>query len=453
MQCLQAEIGKYEETLSAGVSAAGAAQVLQVIQKIMQTVGTTGFKVWLESDDYPGDLLEQNGAMLRFKEVSAKEFLTPLGIVKVERRLFQADRGGACYVPLDDAWGMKDAYGTIEVREATAYAVALMTPQEAANLLAKCALFQPSVTTLKKLTNGIGQWFEEHPEVMEKIRAEETPSVETKVLCVSLDGTNVRLAETGPKPGRPATGEGPKQAASCFKNAMVGSITCYGAVPAGERAPQRLQSRYVARMPEADSPTFRRQFEAEVEAASAACPESVQRVVLIDGAKALWGYVENQPQFAGWETLLDFQHTIEHTSAAADAVFGKGTAKARKWLDKKRRLLLEHDDGGRRVLRSLNRLGQRRLGKAAREELGRQRQFFRNNHMRMKYASFRARGLPIGSGPVEAAGKMLVKARFCRSGMRWTRRGGQSVLSARTLIKSQRWEHAWRYYRELSHAA
>ena len=36
----------------------------------------------------------------------------------------------------------------------------------------------------------------------------------------------------------------------------------------------------------------------------------------------------------------------------------------------------------------------------------------------MDYAHFRKHGWPIGSGPVEAACKSVVKTRLCRSGMR-----------------------------------
>lgn len=64
----------------------------------------------------------------------------------------------------------------------------------------------------------------------------------------------------------------------------------------------------------------------------------------------------------------------------------------------------------------------------------------------MTYADFRARGLPIGSGPVEAAGKTLIKTRMCRSGMRWSRTGGQHILNLRTLIKSDRWTPTWTRY-------
>ena len=64
----------------------------------------------------------------------------------------------------------------------------------------------------------------------------------------------------------------------------------------------------------------------------------------------------------------------------------------------------------------------------------------------MTYAAFRARGLPIGSGPVEAACKTLVNARLKRSGMRWTREGGQHVLNLRRHEKADRWDTFWNYY-------
>jgi hypothetical protein len=70
-------------------------------------------------------------------------------------------------------------------------------------------------------------------------------------------------------------------------------------------------------------------------------------------------------------------------------------------------------------------------------------EYFRRHKRRMRYAEFLARGLPIGSGPVEAAAKNIVQARLKRSGMRWTRDGGQHVLDLRAFLKSDRWEPMW----------
>ena len=51
-------------------------------------------------------------------------------------------------------------------------------------------------------------------------------------------------------------------------------------------------------------------------------------------------------------------------------------------------------------------------------------------------------GLPIGSGVVEAT-KTLVTERLKRSGMRWSERGGQAILTLRALLQSNRFDSGW----------
>jgi hypothetical protein len=60
----------------------------------------------------------------------------------------------------------------------------------------------------------------------------------------------------------------------------------------------------------------------------------------------------------------------------------------------------------------------------------------------MDYAAYQARGLPIGSGRVEAACKTLATQRLKRSGMSW-RDGKQAILTIRSLQQSGRWSAAW----------
>jgi hypothetical protein len=69
--------------------------------------------------------------------------------------------------------------------------------------------------------------------------------------------------------------------------------------------------------------------------------------------------------------------------------------------------------------------------------------YFRAHTERMQYADFRAAGLPIGSGVTEAGGKELIKARFCRSGMRWKRPSGAPILQLRAIRLSQHWDSFW----------
>jgi len=61
---------------------------------------------------------------------------------------------------------------------------------------------------------------------------------------------------------------------------------------------------------------------------------------------------------------------------------------------------------------------------------------------RMDYASYRARGLQIGSGSVESACKQLVSARLKQAGMIWDAAGAEAVAMVRAWLKSERWEEA-----------
>ena len=72
--------------------------------------------------------------------------------------------------------------------------------------------------------------------------------------------------------------------------------------------------------------------------------------------------------------------------------------------------------------------------------------YFAHHQERMNYAVYGAMQLPIGSGVTEAACKTLVKQRLCGSGMQWTRRGAQTVLTLRALLLStSRWASLWTY--------
>ncbi len=69
--------------------------------------------------------------------------------------------------------------------------------------------------------------------------------------------------------------------------------------------------------------------------------------------------------------------------------------------------------------------------------------YLHNNKERMRYASLRARGLPVGSGSVEATCKTLVAVRMKRAGARWKPEGVQACIHLRALAcsSSERWDH------------
>lgn len=66
--------------------------------------------------------------------------------------------------------------------------------------------------------------------------------------------------------------------------------------------------------------------------------------------------------------------------------------------------------------------------------------YFKTHAHRMSYAHFRAHGLFVGSGVVEAGCKFLVGQRLKLSGMRRTIPGATGILTLRCQQASHRWD-------------
>ncbi len=413
----------------------------------LTAAGAVAYKAFIESDDEEDQTVLRDGVVLRFKQVSPKYFLTPFGEIRINRRLYQGDKGGSSYVPLDEKWAMQGEYATLDVRESILYSVALTTPEETACLLKKCALFQPSSTAIKHMVSGSGKEIEAEKEALDRrIREEETAPEGTEAVAISFDGVNVLLSERGTRKGRKAHRPKPGDTTSektAYRHAMVGSISYYGQE---EGNPKRLQSVYAARMPEARFLTFRSHFEEEIQACFEKLPGAVRRIVITDGHPALEKYIRGNALFKECDVLIDFYHAMEHLSLAAEAIFGKSSEAGSKWYQKWRELLLHEENSVRRLYRSMKYYGTS-LPSARREDLRKEMNYFKKRKARMNYAYYRKQGLPIASGPVEAACKSIVKARLCRSGMRWSRTGGQNILNLRTYVKSGRWDSFWTHYK------
>jgi hypothetical protein len=139
---------------------------------------------------------------------------------------------------------------------------------------------------------------------------------------------------------------------------------------------------------------------------------------------------------------LDFPHAVEHLNAAAQAAFGAESA-ARAWVAEQAHELKHGDPAG--VLAALRDLpvegaADPVAAAAAREAtLG----YLEARREQIRYAEFRAMGLPIGSGAVESANKLVVEARLKGAGMRWAPAHVDPLVGLRAAVCSDRWDEAW----------
>ena len=195
-----------------------------------------------------------------------------------------------------------------------------------------------------------------------------------------------------------------------------------------------------ARMPEAKKATLKQMLSATVNAALAQRPD-LELVKLADGAHDNWSYLgQLAPQAARSTEVVDFFHAAEQLKAATDAAYGENSTRGRVQYETYRHVLRHETGGVERVIRGLRYL---RCKHWRRKRIGEVLGYFRRNRQRMDYAEAAQRGLPIGSGVVEAACKTLVTERLKRSGMRWREAGGQAILTLRGWAQSGRFSAAW----------
>ena len=291
------------------------------------------------------------------------------------------------------------------------------TAREAEEFFGKVGGMTPSASTLQRLTVTMQErWERLGPETLDGIREAEDIPQDAVTASVSLDGVMVALR----------AGEDGRAEAS-WREAACGTVSFHDAE--GER----LKTIYLGRMPESGKPTLKAQLASEVAHIRRLRPE-LGIVAVADGAADNWTFLEGlRPE----TEVIDFWHGCEQLRVASDH------AVAPHWFEKYREILRHDPRGVAKVIRALCHLRDH-AAPADRPEVERELAFFRKHRHRMRYHAFKEKGIAIGSGVVEAANKTLVVQRMKRSGMRWRLVGGQAVLTFRALLKSGRFESAWK---------
>ena len=168
---------------------------------------------------------------------------------------------------------------------------------------------------------------------------------------------------------------------------------------------------------------------------------STHRAFIADGAHWLWEIAATH--FPDAHQILDWYHLSEHVHQAAAVLHGEKTAQAKRFSDARLKELWE----GRaaQTLRRLKEIRKQVRAPTKRETLRQLITYLENNRQRIRYPTYRALGLNVGSGRVESACKMLVGARCKQAGMRnWSRSGAEGVLRIRAALKTGQFNQLWK---------
>lgn len=162
-----------------------------------------------------------------------------------------------------------------------------------------------------------------------------------------------------------------------------------------------------------------------------------QKVVIGDGAVWIWNLADQH--FPDAIQIVDLYHARQHLWELSARLFAAEEGSRKRWVARWQQKI---DRGEVEAL--VRALRQFRPSTAELAHLlTTEADYFERNAERMRYPRFRAQGLFVGSGVVEAGCKTVVGIRLKRSGMFWTLRGANTILALRCCRLSGQFEDYW----------
>jgi hypothetical protein len=370
------------------------------------------------------------GAIARYAGRRRKTFTSALGELTLERAYYHCDACGAGTCPRDAALGLVGTSLSPAVTRMVGLAASMVSFAEAGGLLGELAGVPVDPKTVERTAEALGR----------EVAADERGLVEAgspcaPVMYLGLDGTGVpmRASELVGRAGkRPDGSAGTRE---------VKLVTAWSAEGRDERGiPVRDigSVSYSAAIESAathdtDATLSVFAHRVEREAIRRGFDRAVRRVVIGDGATWIWAMADEL--FPGAVEVVDLFHAKQHLSDVAKAVFGPTSDLGRAWAKERH---AELDEG--RIDDLLAALG----GHAAScDEARRCIGYVSANRERMRYPEFRAQGLCVSSGVVEAGCKVAIGTRLKRAGMHWTLAGADAIIALRCCWLSGRFDAFW----------
>jgi hypothetical protein len=165
-----------------------------------------------------------------------------------------------------------------------------------------------------------------------------------------------------------------------------------------------------------------------------------QIAAVTDGAEWIAKLIDaNLP--AKTTVILDYFHASQHVHQARRTLFGEDNADGNQWSERVLEALSrgQWPDLWELLLQTRSKLRNKSKRKAMDDLMS----YLLERRKKVDYASFRAAGYDIGSGPTESMCKSLSR-RMKGIGMRWTGKNAEAMIALEGLHQSDLWPNYWK---------
>lgn len=387
------------------------------IQKAVNAIGNELTIESLKSFDTNGEIIEIGGVKAYSKGALPAKYQTPYGVIELPRHVYQTSEGGKTFIPLEVA---------AKTTSKTTPKFAKMVSSKYSDMSAEDVVVDLKDNHGRKVSRAFVQ------DIVTTVGAEIQSEMEDgqwtilptcnpeKVASIScgLDGAMM-----------------PTRDSKSWREAMTGTITFY------DIDGSRLETIYVAAGPQYGKEIFTQRFLSAMRQAKQHAPEATV-IGLADGAKWNWGVLEDHVDIQ----VLDFYHVTEYIAKAGLAMFPDNENERKTWENQRCHSLKHTKGAAKRILNEMVECRSEMKNNTDRAKaLDTVITYFSSGYKRMQYYKNTINNYPIGSGVTEAACKVIVKQRMCKSGARWSIPSSEQVLIMRCMNYSgNRWNDYWK---------
>lgn len=386
-----------------------------------------------ESEPFPATVACECGQTARFRQTRARNLLTVVGPVRLERAYYCCAMCHRGQSPQDRKLDIVDTEYSPGVRRMMAVVGSDTSFDQGREQMQLLAGIEVTRKAVERQAEAIGGDIERHNQAaVQRAVQLDLPEVagnDIPVLYIEMDGTGVPVtaAETEGRQGR--NGE-----AAHTREVKLGCVFTQTTTDEQGR-PLRDQSSttYVGAIEGAEE-FGRRMYR---QAWDRGWSRAEKKVIIADGAIWIWNIADRE--LPGAIQIVDLYHARQHLWELAAKLFATDERQRKRWATRMQKTL----DAGKieslvKQLRAFS-ISSNDL----RELLRIEAEYFERNRERMRYPAFRRQNLFVGSGVIEAACKTVIAKRLKQSGMFWTVRGANAIIALRCCRLNREFEDYW----------